>query len=518
MVACMGSQASTLGASAHIASSASTSRMNTRRAARQHLDRHQHSRTAKKRRPRATDNYIVYEAYCAGTPQEQVKRFSAGLKVEAVDTSMAWYRAEVLNVDHKKQEALVHFLGYPHRFDQIMSFSSPLIRPSGRLESLARSLRSLDRGRTKALQPARRREDSPPWRLPGMDVDPTSRRVRRPVERLTMDAPPPAPPAPPLRPSAHATTPSTPTNDSPDEDKVSSTDEEEEEDVVVVVSPARRQRKNGGGTARGKRTMKKLSSRASPATPAAGKRRRRATGSGSGGSGSGAEASVARGRVRKGVPRTPCCKQPKRTLSAKRGSIKPIRLNVSPASHKHPGSHGKHHLDEHHPSASRSSSVRSMLSPTTPRSTSGSSPRSRSHDDFLMHFPLAPKFVKVEVKEIVTPDVRQVSDCAGGGLPKPCDDSDSDAVKAESSGTAQTEQLCDSVFLARHAPFEHAERLRFAPPEETEQRGPKPFSPYAKVMPPQRLSANADSRRWEGFVSFGPRIFHPSMTLGLVPP
>lgn len=63
-----------------------------------------------------------------------------------MDCTSCWYRAEVLNVVRDKREVLVHFVGYDTRFDQVMSFDSPLIRPAGRLEALARTLRKIDRG------------------------------------------------------------------------------------------------------------------------------------------------------------------------------------------------------------------------------------------------------------------------------------------------------------------------------------------------------------------------------------
>jgi hypothetical protein len=44
-----------------------------------------HLQLAKKRRARATDTYIVYEPYTPGAPTERIGRFTAGMKVEAVD-------------------------------------------------------------------------------------------------------------------------------------------------------------------------------------------------------------------------------------------------------------------------------------------------------------------------------------------------------------------------------------------------------------------------------------------------
>eukprot|EP00041_Stephanoeca_diplocostata_P027601 m.762182 g.762182 ORF g.762182 m.762182 type:complete len:634 (-) comp23208_c1_seq40:1346-3247(-) len=137
-----------------------------------------------RKRKNVTDNYIVYEAYKPhtgdGAQEKKITRFTTGMKIEAVDCTSCWYRAEILNVKRDKREVLVHFDGYDTRFDQVMSFDSPLIRPAGRLEALARTLRKSDRGRDAVRKPKRGpRGTSPPWRLVGMDVEPGSKRVRK---------------------------------------------------------------------------------------------------------------------------------------------------------------------------------------------------------------------------------------------------------------------------------------------------------------------------------------------------
>jgi hypothetical protein len=457
----------------------------------------------------------VYEAFSEEVPTERIVRFTSGMKVEAVDTTHAWYRAEVLNVDHKKQEVLVHFVGYDHRFDQIMSFDSPLIRPAGKLESLARSLRTLDRGRTKALNPARRREASPPWRLPGMDVDPTSRRVRRPVDKFTVGS---TPTALPTEPQAPATP------------------------VHLVGTPSRRSSGGGGGgggadaavTAK-KRRVSKAGKSVSTSLGSAARRialgqssskpppspRRRAEGV--------APSAAARSTSRPSPARQPA-KRPQPTLSLGAASRKhpPPKLRISLQAARQVPSSSCATCD-----GGGGGSAGAPLSAA--RSTSGGS--SAMHDDsFIFQFPASPKVATVEVKEIITPEFRAVrsplglatlasapsplfTPAAAGAAEATATCVDHGAFGAASAATPLSlmadcveEDMSDATFLARHQALETLEKTRLAPPNGEDGPLNNPASPYAVIAVPQRQSANADSIRWAGVEPFPARIFHPSRT------
>eukprot|EP00035_Acanthoeca_spectabilis_P034409 m.28929 g.28929 ORF g.28929 m.28929 type:complete len:620 (+) comp6616_c0_seq1:657-2516(+) len=436
------------------ASAVASTRMSTRRTTQQHLQ--SHVKTAKKRRHRATDKYMVYEAYSKEVPTERIARFTAGMKVEAVDTTNAWYRAEVLNVDHKKEEVLVHFVGYDHRFNQIMAFNSPLIRPAGRLESLARSLRILDRGRSKQANPSRRREPSPPWRLPGMegDVDPTKPRIRRQVQKFT--------PADPSASGGEAGRSESPVGqtislDHPDDRRVGRGGGETTTPVTPnsetsTSSSAKSQvkKKRGGGKA-GKAAAVGGGAAAAAAAVVTATAAAATTG-GSGGAGVNsptrraldlraasprraaktAEASAAADDAARATDITlaaspsvsarpsPRRATPKRVKSVanRRGRDAPPTVAAGaaaqPVSRKHPPIKLRISLT---PTVTTDGELRGAVATpvhtparTPLRTPSGSASASALNDEsFVFEFPVSPKFVKMEeVKEIITPEVRTI--------------------------------------------------------------------------------------------------------------
>jgi len=543
---------------------ATTSRMSTRRKAREQLQNH--ARNAKKRRVLATDKYIVYEAFAADAPREAIGRFIAGMKVEAVDTTKAWYRAEVLNVDHKKQEVLVHFVGYDHRFNQIMPFDSPLLRPAGRLESLARTLRSLDRSRSKARSPARRREPSPPWRLPGMDVEPDSRRVRRTVQKYTVGPEPPKANRDSAVKIAKVATAGGDvgrgTGISTSPPTAALVTHKKKAVPRAGVAAAAPHKAGGGATTkrRGKpgganpKAIQKGAAKGTAKTTAKAKAAVRTKGGG-GKSSSSQPSSRLASPTRRASSQGTLPPTPKR--QAVKGGVRGAALTTATVARsrqqkRRPSPLAVHPLTA--PTDGKPIKLRISKSPQTPSSTTvsvdgggggaASSSVSRTpstasvRDDFVMFdFPFSPKFEPMEVREIITPGCRSVSGASTAthtreGSP---DDAAATADVSQRSGvspaaaaaaaTNMGEQLVravgaaaetpdgdedtsDEAFARRHNPRETEERQRIAPFErQPGANGGTPTSPYAKVAPPQRHSANSSPLRWSGVAPFAPRGF-----------
>lgn len=127
----------------------------------------------RKRRGKIAGGRMTCEAFEPGAPSVRpVRRFVRGMRVEAVDYTNCWYRAEVVAVNTDAREVLVRFIGWPSTFDQLMPFDSPKIRLAGRLDVLAKKI-----AKTRTIAPKRdpkprsERSPSPAWNLPGSGSD-----------------------------------------------------------------------------------------------------------------------------------------------------------------------------------------------------------------------------------------------------------------------------------------------------------------------------------------------------------